>query len=657
MILEAAPVGGEGELSEIAESVLSSMNKEINPCEDFYQYSCGGWLSSNTIPADRPSWGRGFSVIAERNERILREILESSWPLISDYYTACMKDTGDVASLAPFLAIAARVATPADALYAAGQLRSFGVGAFLGMSVSADPRNPDVNLLDYGQGGLSLPSRTYYLEQSKEKVDLRAALAAHIATMYGLSGAVKDAKVAEAKASGVLAFETELAKLHLPPAELRDPVKTYNKYNRTGLLAQSELPWQAYWNGTGVSADAAGFEANLDTPAYFVSLAALLKATKPEVLQDYLAWHVVHAGAAITGPRTREETHAFYGAKLSGQDQMPVAWKRCVRSVDGALGEQLGRIYVSKQFPAASRDYARKLIERIEESFRVNLPQVDWMDDQTRKLAETKLGMVTNKIGSPDKPKTYSGMAVTATDEFANAVAARKFAYAEMIQRIGQPVDKTLWDMHAPEVNAYYNPNGNEMVFPAGIIQPTFFNASYPPAMNFGGIGSVMGHELTHGFDDQGAQFDGTGRLKDWWPKPVTEAFKNRTKCVVDLYSTFEVNGRKVDGSLTQGENIADMGGVKAAYRAYKSFAKEFGAEAAQLIPGITADQLFFIAYSQSWCTLRKPQSAEQLLLTDPHSPPMYRVNGPLSNFDEFAEVWKCKPGTKMNPVKKCTVW
>jgi predicted metalloendopeptidase len=453
-----------------------------------------------------------------------------------------------------------------------------------------------------------------------------------------------------------MAFETELAKNSKPRAELRDPDKMYNRLDLGGVKTLTpKIDWDAYFKGLGHT-DV--IQINVATPDFFKGLEKVLGATDDATLQAYMRWKVLHDAAPALPKAFDEENFAFYGKTLQGQKEQQARWKRCVAQTDGALGEILGQEFIKKQFAGDSKKIARELIESIQNAFATNLPNLEWMDDTTRQRALGKKATLVNKIGYPDKWRDYSKLKLKKGDYFGNLVASAHFEFERQAAKVGKPVDKMEWGMTPPTVNAYYNPLNNEMAFPAGILQPPFFSKDFPTAMNFGGIGMVMGHELTHGFDDEGRKFDSTGKLTEWWEPSVSAQFEERAACIEKQYSAYEVQpGVHLNGKLTLGENIADNGGIKQAYTAYKTWeAANPGAEK-PAVDGLTNDQLLFVAFAQTWCSLATPQIEQMLVTVDPHSPPKFRVIGPLVNADVFAKTFSCAEGTPMHPASSCEVW
>lgn len=434
---------------------------------------------------------------------------------------------------------------------------------------------------------------------------------------------------------------------------MRDPNLIYNKIDRAGLAETSDaIPWDAFFDGTGYGDVTA---INVMSPDYFTGMAALIEEADYEAIRTYLRWRLVDSTADDLSAAFVDEHFAFFGKTLQGQSENEVRWKRCAGETDAALGELLGQLFVEQEFPGDSKAVALEMIHRVEEAFDAGLPNLEWMDDQTRERASEKLAAITNKIGYPDEWRDYSDLQVGG-HYFENVVASAAFDFAYEWDQIGEPVDPNTWYMSPPTVNAYYNPLQNEIVFPAGILQPPFFKSDYPTAMNYGAMGMVMGHEITHGFDDEGRKFAGTGELKEWWEPQVAERFEAEAACVGDQYSSYELfPGEHIDGDLTMGENIADLGGLKLAFRAYAAWAADNGKEAK--VAGFTPEQLIFLSYAQAWCTVATDEFLRLRLQTDAHSPARYRVNGAVTATPEFGKAFKCKRGSEMRPKKPCEVW
>ncbi len=646
-------------------TVLSVMDAKTDPCTDFYRYACGAWLDRTPIPADQPRWGRGFSEIRERNQNALREILEEARTAkagddqkIGAYYAACMDTKGieaaGTAPLKPWMAeIDAAASDLRPVMVLAAKMHAAGAAPLFGWQSAGDFKNPEIGILHVQQGGLGLPDREYYLKDDAAGKQLLDGYSAHVSRMLALAGEAPAAAAADA--ARVLDFETRLASASKPRAELRDPDTNYHKLDRAGLATLTpELPWDAYFGGLG-RPDLDGI--NVGQPEFFQALDRELKDAEPATRAAYLRWHLVHGLQDLLPEAFAQEDFAFYGKTLQGQKELEPRWKRCVAQVDQGLGHILGKAFVERHFPAESKQISLEMIQRVEAAFAGRLPDLAWMDDATRTRALEKLHAVRNQIGYPDKWRSYAGLEVTADAWTKDGLAARGFETRRQIAKVGKPVDRDEWLATPPTVNAYYNPLLNRMVFLAGILQPPFFDRSFPAPMNFGAIGMVMGHELTHGFDDQGRKFDKEGKLVAWWAPEVSERFEERAQCVDDLYSSYEVQpGVHLNGKLTMGENIADLGGIKQAYLAYQGWKKEHGAPKLD-IPGMTDDQLLFMGYAQAWCTVSTPEFDKLRAATDPHSNPRSRVNGPLSQLPAFSAAFSCPAGAPMNPEKKCEVW
>ena len=661
---------GSLEATPFAAEVLASMDLDAEPCQDFYRYACGGWLDATELPSDQTRWARSFSVIHERNRGVVRDILEQAAAepgddpdrrRIGDYYASCMDEaTIEKAAgtpLAPLLEEIARVGDSGSLLAVTGKLHRHAVGALFGAQALPDFKNPDLNISFFFQGGLGMPDRDYYVAEDEKKRQLMADYEKHVAHMLTLLG--EEAEQAAADAARIVAFETRLAEASRPRAEMRIPEKLYNKIDVGGLKELTpKLPWDAYLAAIGYP-DVV--DVSVATPEFFEALETLVGDTDPAVLRAYLRWHVVNSTAAVLSSAFVDANFEFYGRKLQGQQEMQPRWKRCVAATEGALGEAVGKLYVERRFAGDSKDVALEMIHDIEAAFESSLPELSWMDEVTRGRAVEKAKAVGNKIGYPDVWRDYSSMKVQRGHHFANVMAARGFDFDRDAGKIGKPVDRQEWRMTPQMVNAYYTPLQNEIVFPAGILQPPFFHRDFPAAMNYGAIGAVMGHELSHGFDDQGRKFDPQGQLREWWEPAASERFSEQAECVDDLYSSYEVEPDvRVDGTLTLGENIADIGGLKQAYVAYQSWwarHESSPATSASSVQGLTDDQLFFVAFGQVWCSLSTPEQVRLRITTDSHSPPRFRVIGAVSNNPEFAEAFSCKEGTPMRPKKVCEVW
>ncbi len=663
---EVASVPAKPSYEAVVTELRAMLDPKADPCRSFYQYACGGWLARTALPPDKSSFGRS-SELADRNREVLHAVLKELAKAPGDdpdnrkvgaYYASCM-DEGAIekagaAPLAPLFAEIAKATDLDSLLGVAGKLQREGIEVLLTTFVEGDFKDPNLSIAYLSQGGLGLPDRDYYVKEDAESKSLLADYQAHVAKMLGLAG--ETAEDAARHAAGIVAFETALAKTSLPRTEMRDPTKLYHRVDPAGLAAMSGgLSFAPFFAGLG--------QPNLTlisaAPApFFQGLAETLRKTDLETLRADFRWLTILARADQLSQGFVDEQFAFFDKRLQGQKELQVRSKRCVEATDNALGFALGRAFVERRFPGDSKRIAVEMIRDIEHSFDRGLGELGWMDDTTRARAREKAAAVINKVGYPDTWRDYSALTITpGSGYFTNVSAAIRFETDRLLAKIGGPVDRAEWGMSPPTVNAYYNPLRNEMVFPAGILQPPYFSKDRPAAMNYGGIGMVMGHELTHGFDDQGRQFDASGSLREWWDPAVVTRFTDRTKCVSDLYSGFEVEpGVKVNGQLTLGENIADFGGVKASFRGWQAWSERNG-KPAPMIEGFTNDQLFFLGFAQGWCSLRSPEFSRMLVTVDPHSPPQFRVDGPLSNFPGFAQAFQCAEGTPMNPAKRCEVW
>lgn len=658
---------------QVAHDVLSAMDRDVDPCQDFYQYACGGWLESEELPGDQTRWARSFSVIRERNRGIVRDLLEAAAANPGDdperqrigyYYASCMDEEAIEKQGSKPLGGMLKAIDGVDGLESlmrvVGKMHRLGTGPVFGGTALPDFKTPDLNIAFLFQGGLGMPDRDYYVSEEESKQELLVAYEAHVAHMLGLLGAGADE--AKEQARQVVAFETELAKSSRPRQAMRVIEKLYNRLDLAGLQELTpELPWKAYFAATG-HPDIV--DISVATPEFFEAFETLAKTTDMGVMRTYLRWHLVNGTASALSKEFVDAQFEFYSKKVQGQKEMEPRWKRCVGSTENALGEAIGQLYVAENFAGNSKQVAVEMIHDIETAFEQSLPHLAWMDDTTRQRAVEKAQAVNDKIGYPDVWRDYSSMDLKRGQFFHNVMAARTFEFDRNARKVGRPVDPNEWGMTPQMVNAYYNPLQNEIAFPAGILQPPFFHRSFPAAMNYGAVGAVMGHELSHGFDDQGRKFAPDGQLRQWWEEAASERFEKQAACVEDLYSSFEVEpGVKVNGKLTLGENIADIGGVKQAFKAYKIWESRQTQESKDgpaieaAVPGLTNDQLFFVAFGQVWCSLSTPEQARLLVTTDSHSPPRFRVLGPISNNDDFAEAFQCAEGTPMRPKNRCEVW
>jgi endothelin-converting enzyme/putative endopeptidase len=659
-----APAADAAPENPVAKEVVSAMNPDVRACDDFYEYACGGWHASTELPADRPLVSRSFTRIYDENQVVIRRLLDEAAANGADdpvkqklgtFYGTCMdEDAMNASGVAPIQAFYDQIdaaTTRDDLLEVAGDFMAFGPNPFLSGGPWADPKDPTTNILHIGQDGLGLPDRSYYLDDTDERKELREQYTAAIQDLFVLTGSAEDD--AASMAADVLAFETALAKPQWEQAALRDADATYNKMTLEEFDAlMPNLSIGRWFDGVGVKKDVAF---NVMTPSYFEGLDGVVSNASVPTLKTYLKWHITKWAAPYLTAETDARAFALYGTALSGTPEQQPRWKRCVSRTDDAMGEWLGKAFVQERFAGESKEVATEMVDAIFAAFEKNLPALAWMDEETRVRAVEKADAFRAKLGYPKTFRDYSGLEVVDGDPLANAIAAMRFNSAYAFGKVGTPVDPDEWHMTPQMVNAYYNPTGNEIVFPAGIMQAPFFSKDFPRAMNFGALGMVIGHELTHGFDDEGRKYAPNGELREWWAPEVSERFEERAECIVDQFGSWEVAGVPVDGKLTLGENIADLGGLKVTHAAYMDWVAENGEEPE--LAGLTGEQQLFVAFAQGWCTEATEQIQRVRAATDSHSPPRYRVNGPVMNLPQFAKAFGCEPGEPMAPADRCEVW
>ncbi len=642
---------------------LSGLDRKTDPCQDFYQFACGGWLKNNPIPADQSSWGR-FHEVAEKNRLLLKDILEKASAAekpsaeeqkLGDFYSSCMDEekveslgVGPVRpELARIDALNSTLSLPAEL----GRFHSEGVPALFNFGSEQDYKDATQFIPVISQGGLGLPERDYYLREDAESVKLRGQYVEHVGKMFSLAG--YDAQSSSAAARAVLAIETELARVSLDNVALRDPANTYHKMTPEKLAALTPgFDWNAYFSAAGLKKSAA---LNVSMPDFFRGMDRLLASIPLDAWKTYLRWNVLNSRADLLPRAFVNQNFDFYGKTLSGAKELRPRWKRCVDQADGMLGEALGKSYVERAFAGQSRERAIEMVRNIEKAMGEDIGAQDWMSPPTRKQALVKLALIENKIGYPQKWRDYSAYSVAREDAFGNFVRGWNFELRRRLDRIGKPVDRSEWDMSAPTVNAYYDPGMNTINFPAGILQFPFFDAKADDAINYGGIGGIIGHELTHGFDDQGRKFDEKGNMRDWWTENDALEFDRRSSCFVNQYSSFTAVGDvSVNGKLTLGENTADNGGLRLALMALEMASAGKESEGAD---GFTPRQRLFLGWGQVWCTNYRDESLRMQVLTDEHSPAKYRVNGVVINMPEFSSAFSCRKGSPMAGEKPCRVW
>ena len=647
---------------------LKAMDKTANPCEDFYQYACGNWRKNNPIPSDQSRWGR-FNELAEYNRQVLHDILEKAsandpkrspiMQKIGDNYATCMdeKTVNDkgAAPLKPVLDRIAGITTKDQVMETVAYLHSLGVQALFGFNAQPDLHNASVVVAGVSQGGLALPDRDYYIADDPKSQETRQKYMEHVTRMLHLLG--DDESAAQKEAQTIMGIETKLAQAAMERVKMRDP------RNRDHKMAVGELSslapnfqFERFFAASGAPSFS---EVNVVPPDFFQKVNGVLNDVSVDDWKTYLRWHALRAAAPNLSEAFVQENFDFTGRYLSGQKELQARWKRCTQETDRLLGEALGQPYVQETFGADGKQRMLKMVNALEKALSEDIQQLEWMTPETKKQAEVKLQAITNKIGYPDNWKDYSTVEIVRGDLLGNAQRARAFEVKRNLNKIGKPLDKKEWTMTPPTVNAYYQAAENDINFPAGILQPPFFDKNVDDAVNFGGIGVVIGHELTHGFDDQGSKFDAEGNFKNWWTDADRAEFEKRTGCVADEYSSFvAVEDVHLNGRLTLGENTADNGGIRIALRALRTaMAQDAKSKAKGKKDGFTPEQRFFLGFAQVWCENRTPESARLLAKTDPHSPGEYRVKGTLQNNEDFAKAFNCKAGQKMVSENACHVW
>ena len=656
---------------------LPSIDPKANPCDDFYKFACGSFDANHPIPADQPAVDP-FYVLYNVNTQELNGILEKAEKggasrspdeqKIGDYFKACM-DTSliDSEGLKPIQhyldQIDALTDTPASRASLAsllGELQRDGVDVFFGYGEQQDFKDATKQIASIGQGGLGMPEKDYYLRTGDKDKKLREDYVDHVAKMLTLAGSSPDQ--AKKDAEGVMAMETALAKASMGVVDLREPEKTYHL--QPIATFEEQLPSFNFPAFEDAIHSPHVTEINNSTPDYWPAMMQQLKTADISTVKAYLRYHLLTGVARNLPHQFDDENFNFYGRTLNGQPEQRARWKRCSNAVNGALGEALGKVYVEQYFAGDSKQKMLEMVHDIEGAMNRDLDQLDWMSPETKTRAHEKLAAMANKIGYPDKWRDYTKLTISPTDPVGNALRADAFENDRQLNKIGKPVDKNEWQMTPPTVNAYYDDSMNDINFPAGILQPPFYDKSKDIAVNYGHIGAVIGHELTHGFDDEGRKFDANGNLSNWWTADDLKKFEARTDCLVNEYNGFTAveeknpaDNVKVNGKLTLGENTADNGGLLLAFMAYMQRAKEDHVDTNSKIDGFTGPQRFYIAFAQNYCENSRPEAIREQVLQDPHSPDHFRVDGVIVNQPGFADAFGCKKATPMVPANSCRIW
>lgn len=645
---------------------VSAMDRSADACTDFYQYTCGGWQKNNPIPSDQASWSV-YGKLYQDNQRFLWGILDDlshtdarrspAQQQIGDYFAACMDEAAiEKAGIEPLRELLAAI----DAIDSKDQLPALlgrlhlatgDRGLYFGFGANQDFADSSQIIAFASAGGLGLPDRDYYTKDDEKSRTLREKYLAHIARLFTLAGDTPEQ--ASARAGQVMAIETALAKASLTRVEQRDPHRIFNKVDARGLQALTpHFDWQAYLDVLGLSA--------LDTfnvtqPAFFQALDTQLQADSLDAIRTYLRWHVLHANADSLSSVFVQEDFDFYSKTLRGVPELKPRWKRCVALVDDQLGEALGQEFVSRAFSPELKAKTLHMTRQIEQAMEDDIRQLDWMSPETKARALDKLHAMVNKIGYPDHWRDYSSITISRTDFAGNVQRAGQFEVQRQLAKIGKPLDRSEWGMTPPTVNAYFDPQMNDINFPAGVLQPPLFDPKMDDAPNYGNTGATIGHELTHAFDDEGRQFDANGNLKDWWTADDAKQFTDRAQCIVDQYAGYTiVDDLTINSQLTQGEDIADLGGLMLAMVAWKA---ETAGKTLESRDGLTPEQRFFVGYAQWACENNRDENLRVEALTNPHSPGKYRVNGLMVNLPEFQKAFSCKAGQPMVSPKRCRVW
>lgn len=641
------------------------MDTSTDACNDFFQYANGTWLKSTEIPSTESSWGT-FNILRDNNNAILRQILEDAaktksaagtdTQMIGNFYSACMDeaaiDKAGVKPLKPYFNQIDKIKTVQDLQRQIASMHKSGLPALFGFGAGSDLKNSNVIIINAGQGGLTLPNRDYYIKDDVKSVETRQKFVEYMANIFKLLG--DNADTADANAKTVMEIQTRLAGASLGPVELRNPDNRYNKISLTAAQAITpNFSWADYMSVRGVPAVS---EINFAPANFFKEVNSMLTAVSIDDWKTYLRWMTVNGAAPVLSKPFADANFNFFGNYLSGQKQQNPRWKTCVQATDGTLGEALGMAYVKKTFSPAAKARMDELINNLYVSMKGRINGLEWMSGTTKEQAQAKLSTFKRKIGYPDVLRGYKGLTIGDDLYATNVMRAREFNVRRNIDDYGKPVDRTRWGFSPPTVNASYSSTNNEITFPAGILQPPFFNSEADDAINYGAIGGVIGHEITHGFDDSGSKFDAAGNLKMWWTTDDRTKFEERASCVINQFNEYEVQpGLFIDGKLTLGENIGDFAGLTVSYDAYMKSLE--GKTRPADIDGFTPEQRFFLGWAQVWAGKYTPEAERLQVKTNTHSLPRWRVNGPLSNMPQFAKAFGCKEGATMVRKNSCVLW
>lgn len=662
--------GGENKTASAPSRKLldpANMDTAVRPGENFFMYANGAWLKNNPIPESKTRWG-SFNELDENNNSVLHKLLDSAAAItnaskgsavqmVGDFYRTGMDSSGaEKAGLSPLAPIMTRIDGISDANALLAEIayeHTQGIGQVFYFAVSPDDKNVTKQICQFGQGGLGMPGKEYYFDKDERTTKIRTAYQAYIVNMLQLMG--QDATTAQKNAKDIYQLELALAEASLTRVQMRDPYLLYNKYNTEGINKLTPgIEWKSLMEGLKIKGEDSMI---VGTPKFFTQLGKQLKATSLDTWKMYLKFHLVNDMAPFLSPAFDTTRFAFYGKVMRGQKTQEIRWKRVLQVVDGSVGELLGQMYVDRTFKPEAKKRMQELVDNLQKTYAERIQRLDWMSNETKQKAMVKLNGFMKKIGYPDKWKDYSALTISNNSYVANILASSQWDYNYNISRLGKPVDKSEWQMTPPTVNAYYNPAFNEIVFPAGILQYPFFDENADDAVNYGGIGGVIGHEMTHGFDDQGRLYSADGNLSNWWTPEDSANFTTKANVVISMYGNIvALDSEHINGQLTEGENLADLGGISIAYEAFKKTKQGQGNEK---IDGFTPDQRFFLSWAQVWRANTRPEEMAQRLKTDPHSPNEYRCNVPVSNMEAWYKAFNIQPTDKMYrpEAERAMVW